>query len=99
MKYIVAIGHLIKEENYRNRMEYKRRKDTTRFFWALGHESTNEITPFKYRTEPDKIKIDKLIKLYNILLAEKKQIQLTRRLLPGETNRHENTGRQLGETD
>ena len=35
------------------------------FLWALGPETTHQIARSEYQTDPDNIRIDKLIKLYN----------------------------------
>ena len=86
---IVDIGPLIKEETITetkwNRKEKKIQKD---FHWALGPEATHQITRSEYGTEPDKIKIDQRIKLYNRYHLPKRNIQLKRRFL-----------RPLGEID
>ena len=51
-------------------MEYRGRKD--KVFWALGPKATHQKTRSEERMELDKFKINKLIKLHNIMLAEKK---------------------------
>ena len=54
-----------RRKNDRNRMGYKRRKIQRKLLGALGPEATNQITRSECRTEMDKIKNRKLIKLYN----------------------------------
>ena len=41
------------------------KKEQQDFLWALGPEATHQMTRSEYQTEPDKIKIDKLLKKYN----------------------------------
>ena len=53
-----------RRNNHQERMECKRKK-YNKFFWALGAEATHQLTRSEYRTEPDKIKNDKLINSYN----------------------------------
>ena len=43
----------------------KEKKVQQDFLSALEPEATHQITRSEYRTQPDKIKTDKLIKLYN----------------------------------
>ena len=53
-----------RRNNYRNRMEKKQKKKKQQdFLCALRPKAINQITQSEYRTEPDKIEIDKLIKL------------------------------------
>ena len=65
-KYEIDIGPLFKEETMTgtecNTKEEKIQQD---FLWALEPEATRQITGSEYETDPDIIKIDKLIKLYN----------------------------------
>ena len=51
--------------NHRNRLENKRKKLQKDFLRALVPEATHQTTPFEYRTEPDRIKIDKIFALFN----------------------------------
>ena len=46
-------------------MERKRKENETRFFRALEAEATHQIARSEYWAEPDKIKIDELIKPHN----------------------------------
>ena len=57
--------HYQGRNNDRNRMEHLRRNDTKDFLWTLGPDATHQITQSEHRTDLDKIKIEKLIKLYN----------------------------------
>ena len=51
------------------------------FLWALGLEETHQMTKSEYRTDPDNIKIDKLIKLYERYYLPKTNIQHNRSFL------------------
>ena len=48
-----------------NKWNTKQKKIQQDFLWALGPEATHQITKSDYRTDPDNIRIDKLIKPYN----------------------------------
>ena len=64
-KYDIDIGPLIKEKTT-TETEWDRKEEEIEqnFVWVLGPETTHQKTRSEYRTESDKIKIDKLIKLY-----------------------------------
>ena len=49
------------------------------FPWALEPEATHQIRRSEYRIEPDKFKIDKLIKLYNRYYLPKRNNYNSRR--------------------
>ena len=53
-----------------NTGEEKRQQD---FLWALGLEAKHQITKSEYQTDPDNIKIDKLIKLYTRYYLQKRK--------------------------
>ena len=61
----INIGPLIKEEwmtgSEWNTKEEKIQQD---IFWSLGPGATHQITRHEIRTDPDNIKIDKIIKIY-----------------------------------
>ena len=65
-KYEIDIESLIKEETMTG-TEWNNKEATIQqdFLWALGPEETHQITRSEYRTDPDNIKIEKLIKTYN----------------------------------
>ena len=56
----------VKLYNINHRQETaKEEKIQQDFLWALGPEATHQITQSENRTEPDNIKLEKLIKLYS----------------------------------
>ena len=65
-KYEIDIG-LTKKENLTgtDKWNTKQEKIQQDFLWALRTKARHQITRSEYRTDPDNIKIDKLIKLYN----------------------------------
>ena len=87
-----------RRHNHRNRMEYKRKENTTGFSWALGAEATYQIKRSKYRFGPDKIQINKLFRRYNRYhLPERNKIKSKRDFFL--TIRHGNSGGPLREID
>ena len=64
-KYDIDIGPLIKEKNRTGTYEWNTEQEKIQkdFLWALGPETTHQKTTSEYLTDPDNIKIDKLIKL------------------------------------
>ena len=66
------IRPLITEETITDGLEHQRRKMHQNFLWALGPEAGDQITKSEYRNEQDKIKLEKLLKLYNIYYLPKR---------------------------
>ena len=65
-KYEIDIRPLIKEKTMTGAdWNTKKEKLQQDFLWALGPESTHQITQSEYQTDPDNKKIDILIKLHN----------------------------------
>ena len=65
-KYEIDIGPLFTGETMTG-TEWKTKEEEIQqdFLWALEPETTHQITRSEYQTDPDIIKTDKLIKLYN----------------------------------
>ena len=79
IKYDTDIGPLFKEEAMNGtEWEVKEEKIQEDFLWALGLETAHQIIQSENRNEPDKIKIDKLIKLYNRYYLPKRNTENSR---------------------
>ena len=83
----------------RNRKGGKRKKIQQDFLWALGPEAAHQTAQSEHQIKPDKIKIDKLIKLQNRYYLPKRTNTTLEEIFLGKTNRYANTGRPLGEID
>ena len=70
----IDIGLLIKDKNMPGTDEWNNKQEKIQqdFLWALGHKATHQIIRSEYRTDPDNIKIDKPIKLYNRCYSSKR---------------------------
>ena len=77
-KYDIDIGQLIKEGTITETEWNTKEKIQQNFILALESEATHQKARSEYRTEPHKIKIDKLTKLYRIIITGKKQMKLTK---------------------
>ena len=71
----IKIGPLIKEDTMTGtEWDTKEENIQQEVLWALAPKATHQKTRSKYRTQPDKIKIDKIIKLYYRYNSPKRNI-------------------------
>ena len=74
-KYKVDITPLIREETMTDQNWNTVEKDTQEdFIWGVGPEAIYQITRAEYKTEPDTIPVEKLIKLFNQYYLPKRNV-------------------------
>ena len=95
MKQILTDDTVPTDENW-NAKETETRQD---FIWGTGSSAIEIITKREFNTDPDTIKIDKLIVVPGIPHANKKHLPQPWRFLLGKARRQRDTRRTLKKTN